>query len=146
MGFVTGLFVRGDEIVYSNMNYIAVDRVDEVIVLFHWDVICRHHLLFCFQLFLLLDRIRLTLQYRFYPLCRFHRFLLFGLFESVHCRRHLHGSGDVLFAGDYCDLAPLDSFLLGFGWLFRRDFYCFRVKICVLENHLLLVFAFIPVS
>ena len=143
VGFISRLFVRCNEIIDRDMNDIAINRTNKVIILFHWKRIRSNHF-FLNPIILLFDRIRLAFKY---GLESFHfiRFFISGLLEPCHSCWHLHRRIKILFTSNNSNLSPLYSFLLCFCWLFLWDLHYFRIEISIFKNHFILGFTFIPV-
>lgn len=145
MRFINRFFVSGNEIIDCNMNNIAINRADKIVIFLYRKTVSSYHFLIYF-LILFFKGIWLPFQNWLHSF-RLNRLFLSWLFKSCHCSWHLCcWCVNMLFTSNYCDLTPLYSFLLCFWLLFLWYFDNFGVKVSIFQNYFVLVFTIIPIS
>lgn len=130
------------------MDDIAIYRADKVVVFLLAKCIRSHQLVLLFQILVLLQGILVTLENRLQPFWLWGSFLL-GVPKTIHCCWHCCRCAIGCCCGfvlDYCDLSPLNSFLIRSWGLLVRYLHDFSVKISVSQKYFILTPTILPIA
>ncbi len=139
------LFVSCNEIVYSHVDNVSVDCVYEIVIFFDRKRTCSYHFIFFHVAFVFLVGVLLSFENWFWFLL--FMFSFFWFFEPCHRWRHYGCVCCCWWFVGYDDFfSPCDTFFVFGVFLFWSELNCFRIEVCVFEQHLFFVFAQVPVS